>query len=140
MRAVPRDVNASPFNQRQVKEKNRASNQLPRSISLSDPDLIRSVLNQKASQTKHIAAHYQAKEGLTGYALTVPKKLAKRAVDRNRIKRLMREAYRLGLCGADGRLLVLRLRKKVGEGQSGRLRERERQEIKNQLFSLGANK
>ena len=70
----------------------------------------------------------------------MPKKLAKRAVDRNRIKRLMREAYRQGLSGANGRLLVLRLRKKVGEGLSGKLRERERQEIKNQLFSLGAKK
>ena len=140
MRAVPRDVNASPFKQRQEKDKNRASNQLPRSFSLSDPDLIRSVLSQKATQTKHIAAHFQAKEGLQGFALTVPKKLAKRAIDRNRIKRLMREAYRLGLTGANDRLLVLRLRKKIGEGYSGRLRERERQQIKEQLFGLSALK
>jgi ribonuclease P protein component len=140
MRAVPRDVNASPFKPRQEKEKNRASNQLPRSFSLSDPDLIRSVLNQKPTQTKHIAAHFQVKDGLKGLALTVPKKLAKRAVDRNRIKRLMREAYRLGLTGANGRLLVLRLRKKIGDGSSGRLREQERQQIKEQLFALGAIK
>ena len=110
MRAVPRVVNASLFKQ-QLEEDRKASNQLARSFSLSDANLIRSILAQKPSNTKHIAVHTLA--GGEGFALTVPKKLAKRAVDRNRIKRLMRESCRQNLLHLDGQLVVLRLRKKL---------------------------
>ena len=61
--------------------------------------------------------------GDVGLALAIPKKLAKRAVDRNKIKRLIREAYRTQpqekkqLWGS----VVVRLHKKIGQ-------------IKNQLF------
>jgi ribonuclease P protein component len=132
MRAVPRVVNASLFKQQQEKDR-KASNQLARSLSLSDANLIRSILAQKPSNTKHLAIHALA--GESGIALTVPKKLAKRAIDRNRIKRLMRESYRQNLLNLDGQLVVLRLRKKIGESSAGKLRERERREIKEQLFN-----
>jgi ribonuclease P protein component len=132
MRAVPRVVNASLFKQQQEKDR-KASNQLARSFSLSDANLIRSILAQKPSNTKHLAIHTLA--GEVGIALTVPKKLAKRAVDRNRIKRLMRESYRQNLLNLDGQLVALRLRKKIGESSSGKLRERERRQIKDQLFN-----
>jgi ribonuclease P protein component len=129
---VPRVVNASLFKQQQEKDR-KASNQLARSFSLSDANLIRSILAQKPSNTKHLAIHTLA--GEAGIALTVPKKLAKRAVDRNRIKRLMRESYRQNLLNLDGQLVVLRLRKKIGESSSGKLRDRERRQIKDQLFN-----
>ncbi|MEY3523022.1 MAG: hypothetical protein RIT33_439 [Pseudomonadota bacterium] len=132
MRAVPRVVNASLFKQQQEKDR-KASNQLARSFSLSDANLIRSILAQKPSNTKHLAIHTLA--GESGIALTVPKKLAKRAIDRNRIKRLMRESYRQNLLNLEGQLVVLRLRKKIGESSSGKLRERERRQIKEQLFN-----
>jgi ribonuclease P protein component len=132
MRAVPRVVNASLFKQQQEKDR-KASNQLARSFSLSDANLIRSILAQKPSNTKHIAIHTLA--GADGFALTVPKKLAKRAIDRNRIKRLMRESYRQNLLDLDGQLVVLRLRIKIGESSSGKLREQERRQIKAQLFN-----
>jgi ribonuclease P protein component len=132
MRAVPRVVNASLFKQR-LEEDRKASNQLARSFSLSDANLIRSILAQKPSNTKHIAVHTLA--GGEGFALTVPKKLAKRAIDRNRIKRLMRESCRQNLLHLDGQLVVLRLRKKIGESSSGKLREQERRQIKAQLFN-----
>jgi ribonuclease P protein component len=132
MRAVPRVVNASLFKQQQEKDR-KASNQLARSFSLSDASLIRSILAQKPSNTKHLAIHTLA--GESGIALTVPKKLAKRAIDRNRIKRLMRESYRQNLLNLDGHLVVLRLRKKIGESSRGKLRERERRQIKEQLFN-----
>ena len=132
MRAVPRVVNASLFKQQQEKDR-KASNQLARSFSLSDANLIRSVLAQKPSNTKHLAIH--TLKGEAGIALTVPKKLAKRAVDRNRIKRLMRESYRQNLLDLDGQLVVLRLRIKIGESSSGKLREQERRQIKAQLFN-----
>jgi ribonuclease P protein component len=132
MRAVPRVVNASLFKQQQEKDR-KASTQLARSFSLSDANLIRSILAQKPSNTKHLAIHTLA--GESGIALTVPKKLAKRAIDRNRIKRLMRESYRQNLLNLDGQLVVLRLRKKIGESSRGKLRERERRQIKEQLFN-----
>jgi ribonuclease P protein component len=132
MRAVPRAVNASLFKQQQ-EENRKAGNQLARPFSLSDANLIRSILAQKPSITKHIAIHTLA--GADGFALTVPKKLAKRAIDRNRIKRLMRESYRQNLLNLDGQLVVLRLRKKIGESNSGKLREQERLQIKAQLFN-----
>ncbi len=132
MRAVPRVVNASLFKQRQEEDR-KASNQLARSFSLSDANLIRSILAQKPSNTKHIAIHTLV--GADGFALTVPKKLVKRAIDRNRIKRLMRESCRQNLLNLDGQLVVLRLRKKIGESSSGKLREQERRQIKDQLFN-----
>jgi ribonuclease P protein component len=132
MRAVPRVVNASLFKQQQEEDR-KASNQLACSFSLSDANLIRSILAQKPSNTKHIAIHTLA--GADGFALTVPKKLAKRAIDRNRIKRLMRESCRQNLLNLDGQLVVLRLRKKIGESSLGKLREQERCQIKAQLFN-----
>jgi len=112
MRAVPRDVNASLFKQQQSNENGRASKSLPRSTRLSDAALIRSVLAQKPKTTKYIACHIFNE--YDGFALTVPKKLAKRAVDRNKIKRLMREAYRQAAEVEGVQAVVLRLRKKLG--------------------------
>jgi len=132
MRAVPRVVNASLFKQ-QLEKDRKASNQLARYLSISDASLIRSILAQKPSNTKHLAIHTLA--GGVGFALTVPKKLAKRAIDRNRIKRLMRESCRQNLLNLDGQMAVLRLRKKIGESSSGKLREEERRQIKDQLFN-----
>ncbi len=110
---------------------------LPRSTRLSDAGVIRQVLAQRPQTTKYIAAHSLKEKGL-GFALTVPKRLAKRAVDRNRIKRLMREIYRtLPMSGASQeQLLVLRLRKKIGDRTKNRLREAERLEIRAELQSL----
>ena len=93
MRAVPRDVNASLSKPQQIEEICRASKSLPRSTRISDSNLIRQVLGQKPQTSKFIAKHQLS--GDLGMALTVPKKLAKRAVDRNRIKRLVKEHYRV---------------------------------------------
>ena len=136
MRAVPRDVNASLFKQQQCNENCRASKSLPRSTRLSDATLIRAVLAQKPKTTKFIACHILNE--YDGFALTVPKRLAKRAVDRNRIKRLMREIYRTSPMHSANQeqLLVLRLRKKIGDKTKNRLREAERLEIQAELQSL----
>jgi hypothetical protein len=47
----------------------------------------------------------------------------------------MRESCRQNLLHLDDRLVVLRLRKKIGESSSGKLREQERRQIKAQLFN-----
>ena len=138
MRAVPKGVNASLFNQQQETENCRASMSLSRSTRLSDAGVIRQVLAQRPQTTKYIASH-SLKEGWLGFALTVPKRLAKRAVDRNRIKRLMREIYRTSPASSgesSQQLLVLRLRKKIGDKTKNRLREAERLEIRAELQSL----
>jgi ribonuclease P protein component len=137
MRAVQKDVNASLFKKQQAEESCRASKLLPRSTRISDANLIRQVLGKKPQVTKFIAKHQLAGHAL-GVALTVPKKLAKRAVDRNRIKRLMREVFRHSSqnIAQDPELTVFRLRKKIGEKTKGRLRESERQEIRGELKKL----
>lgn len=112
---------------------------LPRSTSLSDAEVIRKVLAQKPKTSKYIAAH-QLVDGNSGFALTVPKKLAKRAIDRNRIKRLMREIYRTSPIAPQPQLLVLRLRKKVGDKTKHKLRESERKEIRAELIGLSLQK
>lgn len=137
MRAVLKDVNASLFNQQQAEKNCRASKSLPRSTRISDATLIREVLAKKPQVSKFVAKHHLVGDAL-GMALTVPKKLAKRAVDRNRIKRLMREAFR---CSSQNttqvpELTIFRLRKKIGERTKGRLREPERQEIREELKKL----
>ena len=138
MRAVPRDVNASLFKQQHSNENCRASKSLPRSTRLSDATLIRAVLAQKPKTTKFIACHIFNE--YDGFALTVPKKLAKRAVDRNKIKRLMREAYRQSPDADVAQAVVLRLRKKIGDKTKNKLRESERLEIRKELASLGLRK
>jgi ribonuclease P protein component len=132
MRAVPRDVSASLFNQRQ--ENNRAGNSLPRSVRLSDQGLIRKALNQKPQQSTFFAKHALAHDSM-GLALTVPKKLAKRAVDRNRIKRMLREIYRKNQHSKD-QIVVMRLRRAIGTGASGRLRRLECQKMQQEIESL----
>jgi ribonuclease P protein component len=136
MRVVQKDVSASLFKEQPAKEKTRASNSLPRSIRLSDSDLIRQVLAQKPQVSKYIAKH-SFKHTKLGIALTVPKKLAKRAVDRNRIKRLMREVYRQTKAEDSlPELTVIRLRKKIGDKTKNKLRESERIEIRSELSRL----
>jgi ribonuclease P protein component len=139
MLAVEKGVNASLFKKQLVQKTRRASMSLPRSTSLSDPEAIRKILAQKPKTGKYIAAH-QLIDKSSGFALTVPKKLAKRAIDRNRIKRLMREIYRASPVSLEPQLLVLRLRKKIGDKTKHRLREQERKEIRADLIGLALQK
>jgi ribonuclease P protein component len=136
---VEKGASASLFKKQQEQETCRASMSLPRSTSLSDPQAIRKILAQKPKTSKYIAAHHLIDDG-SGFALTVPKKLAKRAIDRNRIKRLMREIYRTSPRSPEPQLLVLRLRKKIGDKTKNRLREQERKEIRSELIGLALQK
>jgi len=63
----------------------------------------------------------------------VAKKLAKRAVDRNRLKRMLREQIRKARPGAD---VVVKLRLPIGRETRGRLRSKEKNLIRNQLLGL----
>lgn len=69
--------------------------------------------------------------------LAIAKKLAKRAVDRNALKRMSREWARseVGLGRAND--CVIKLRHKVGTKTHGRLREQERILLRAKLVELG---
>jgi ribonuclease P protein component len=65
--------------------------------------------------------------------VAVAKKLAKRAVDRNRLKRMLREQIRKARPGAD---VVVKLRLPIGRETRGRLRSKEKGALLNQLLGL----
>lgn len=64
------------------------------------------------ARSDRLMLHAIAGEGLTQYGILVPKRLAKRAVDRNTLKRLIRHACQDALVDYHGKVLV-RLRKPV---------------------------
>lgn len=133
MRAVQKDVNVSLFNQRK-KPGNGAGNGLPRSVRLSDPEMIRKTLQQKPTLSNYIAKHFSPGES-SGLALTVPKKMAKRAVDRNKVKRIIREIFRQAQARDNG-AVVFKLKKPVGRATQGKLRQAEYQLLKQEIESL----
>ena len=68
--------------------------------------------------------------------IAVAKKLAKRAVDRNRLKRMIRELVR----GAQAKDLnsdvVVKLKKPIGRETRGRLRSKEKETLRTQIAGL----
>ena len=74
-------------------------------------------------------------DGALGIA--VAKKLAKRAVDRNRLKRFIRESTRQPQSAIlDNYDVVIRLKKPIGQTTRGRLRSIEFNTLKQQLVEL----
>lgn len=68
--------------------------------------------------------------------LAVAKKFARRAVDRNRLKRLIRQFVRKTNL-YDSQKTVIRLKRSVGSETQGRLRTAEYQALKAKLMELG---
>jgi ribonuclease P protein component len=126
MPAVPKDVNVSPFNSADTGSAT-GSQGFPRSSRLSDAGVISKTLAQKPLKKTHLALHSHQGSHV-GLALAIPKKLARRAVDRNRIKRLIREAYRTQpeekkqLWGS----VVVRLHKRIGLMKNRLLKKQEK--------------
>lgn len=73
--------------------------------------------------------------GEPGLGLAIAKKFAKRAVDRNRLKRSARELVRAARQNQDEEFVV-RLRRAIGVGTQGKLRHSEYQSLKVQLKGL----
>lgn len=64
----------------------------------------------RRNSTKFFKLHYLPNAlGIAAVALVVPKRLAKRAVDRTRVRRLIRETFRLNQQRLDGYDCVVRL-------------------------------
>ena len=74
-------------------------------------------------------------DGTLGVA--VAKKLAKRAVDRNKLKRFIRESTRQPHSAIlEAHDIVIRLKKPIGQTTRGRLRSQEFGTLKQQLVEL----
>ena len=65
--------------------------------------------------------------------IAVAKKLAKRAVDRNQLKRMIREVVRAAQARSLNRDVVVKLKKPVGRETRGRLRRKEKEVLRTQI-------
>lgn len=68
--------------------------------------------------------------------IAVAKKLAKRAVDRNRLKRMIRELVRSAQATRLNSDVVVKLKKPIGRETRGRLRSKEKEVLRNQIAGL----
>ena len=68
--------------------------------------------------------------------IAVAKKLAKRAVDRNQLKRMIREIVRVAKTRNLNSDVVVKLKKPVGRGTRGRLRVKEKEVLRTQIQGL----
>ena len=68
--------------------------------------------------------------------IAVAKKLAKRAVDRNRLKRMIRELVRSAQATSLNSDVVVKLKKPIGRETRGRLRSKEKEVLRNQIAGL----
>jgi ribonuclease P protein component len=68
--------------------------------------------------------------------IAVAKKLVKRAVDRNRLKRMIRELVWTAQAATLNKDVVLKLKKPIGRQTRGRLRKKEKELLRSQVAEL----
>ncbi|WP_251369496.1 ribonuclease P protein component [Polynucleobacter sp. AP-Elch-400A-B2] len=68
--------------------------------------------------------------------IAVAKKLAKRAVDRNQLKRMIRELLRNAQAISLNSDVVVKLKKPIGRETRGRLRSKEKEGLRAQIVGL----
>ena len=68
--------------------------------------------------------------------VAVAKKLAKRAVDRNRLKRMIRELIWAAQAINWNKDVVVKLKKPIGRETRGRLRKKEKELLRHQISGL----
>ena len=68
--------------------------------------------------------------------VAVAKKLAKRAVDRNRLKRMIRELVWTAQDSTLSKDVVVKLKKPIGRETRGRLRNKEKEILRSQISGL----
>lgn len=111
---------------------------LTRAHILRKAEEISKVLRQRPEFSQHFSFHKlrdaDKEREYSRLGLAIPKKMAKRAVDRNRIKRIIRENFRQQIENPnENRDLVVKLRIAIGKKTKGRLRKAEQQEIGSQV-------
>lgn len=122
---------------------------LTRQHVLRLPEEISSVLRLRPKKSNHFSFHEKSIDPqntevnkkecdqiqpLKRLGLAIPKKLAKRAVDRNKIKRLIRENFRISRPN-EAFDIVVKLKAPVGIGTKKRLRNKERLDIREEITS-----
>ena len=68
--------------------------------------------------------------------IAVAKKLAKRAVDRNRLKRMIRELVWTAQANTLNKDVVVKLKKPIGRQTQGKLRKKEKELLRSGLLEL----
>lgn len=68
--------------------------------------------------------------------IAVPKKLVKRAVDRNRLKRIIRELVWVAQATTFKNDVVIKLKKPIGRQTRGKLRKKEKDILRAQVAEL----
>jgi len=68
--------------------------------------------------------------------IAVAKKLAKRAVDRNQLKRMIREVVRGAQVQSLKSDVVVKLKKPIGRETRGKLRSKEKEALRTQIVGL----
>jgi ribonuclease P protein component len=68
--------------------------------------------------------------------VAVAKKLVKRAVDRNRLKRMIRELVWTAQANTLNQDVVVKLKKPIGRQTRGRLRKKEKELLRSQILGL----
>jgi ribonuclease P protein component len=82
----------------------------------------------------YVASNQEGIEPDLGVA--VAKKLAKRAVDRNRLKRMIRELVWTAQANTLNKDVVVKLKKPIGRETRGRLRKKEKEILRSQITGL----
>jgi len=82
----------------------------------------------------YVAPTQEGREPDLGVA--VAKTLAKRAVDRNRLKRMIRELVWAAQANILNKDVVVKLKKPIGRQTRGRLRKKEKEILRSQILEL----
>jgi ribonuclease P protein component len=100
------------------------------------PEEISKTLQHRSSSTKHLSFYKTINQlEVSRLGLAIPKKNAKRAVDRNRIKRIIRETFRKS-SNPLKQDIVVKLNLPIGKKTRKKLRESERREIQQQVVAF----
>ena len=106
---------------------------LSKSNILQKSEDISRTLKHKSTNSTHLSFYKQSNHlDSARLGLAIPKKNAKRAIDRNRIKRLVRETFRNAL-SMDTYDIVVKLHTQIGKKTRKKLRESERRLIRQEL-------
>ncbi len=101
---------------------------------LQQSEDISRTLKNKGVNTKHLSFHKRINGlDISRIGLAIPKKNAKRAVDRNRIKRLIREIFRNTPINQPTDIVV-KLQTPIGKKTRKKLRESERKQIRQEII------
>ena len=101
---------------------------------LQQSEDISRTLKSKSINSQHLSFYKKVNDlGISRIGLAIPKKNAKRAVDRNRIKRLIREIFRNTLITQPADIVV-KLQVPIGKRTKKKLRESERKQIRQEII------